>query len=208
MLLRSADGLPSGTGGSVAGVLLSGDAPGKRMRNDLAHEIEQGALPDRRVDGHETGTGGRAAAFDPRHAHAQFQRKMRKNVHRPRPARRQDSRAARREAERPPLSRCSLKSARHSVVGTSVMPPSSPFSGRVRTSTCVPPRTSTERRATAPCALHLRRLARKRLHVAARARSAIVIERAERTGRLLRRADCRAEIHQRLCDIARARFQK
>src|SRR3979411_1301626 len=52
-----------------------------------------------------------------------------------------------------------------------------------------------ERSASAQRAGFLRRLARKSLLVAARTRRAIVVERAQRTSRLLRRADRGAEIH-------------
>ena len=51
----------------------------------------------------------------------------------------------------------------------------------------------------------LRRLARKRLRIAAPPRSASIHPWAEHAGRLRRRADGRAEVHQRLREIAAAR---
>ena len=61
-----------------------------------------------------------------------------------------------------------------------------------------------ERRAVAHLAFHLRRLARKRLGVAAGAGDAGVHPRADAAGRFLRRADRGAEIHHRLGEIAGA----
>ena len=61
-----------------------------------------------------------------------------------------------------------------------------------------------ESRAAPQLAGFLRRLARKRLLIAARARRATLVERAQRAGRLLRRADRGAQIHQRLRAIAGA----
>ena len=51
----------------------------------------------------------------------------------------------------------------------------------------------------------LRRLARKALLIAARAASAVLVERAQRAGRFFRGADRGAEIHQRLRAIAGTR---
>ena len=58
--------------------------------------------------------------------------------------------------------------------------------------------------AAAQPSLPLRRLQRKRLRVAAPARGARAPPGAQRTSRCLRRADGRAEVHQRLREIARA----
>ena len=98
----------------------------------------------------------------------------------------------------------SSNSCVQAVDGTSVMPPSRPFSGRVRTSTCPSARSDDERRAVAHPAFDLRRLARKRLGVAARAGHASVHPGTDAAGRLLRRADRCAEVHHRLGEIAGA----
>ena len=93
----------------------------------------------------------------------------------------------------------------HSEPGTSVMPPSRPFSGRVRTSSSSP-RVTTKAAPRRSVSGLLRRLARKRLLIAAQAGRAIIIQRAQRASRLLRRADRGAEIHQRLRAVAGARL--
>src|SRR5712691_12878411 len=63
-----------------------------------------------------------------------------------------------------------------------------------------------ERRPPALLAGFLRRLARKRLLIAANAGEAILVQRTERAGWLFRRADRGAEIHQRLGAVASARL--
>ena len=85
------------------------------------------------------------------------------------------------------------------------MPPSRPFSGRVRTSSSLP-RVTTKAAPRRSVAALLRRLARKRLLVAAQARGAFIVQRAERAGRLFRRADRGAEVHQGLRAVAGARL--
>ena len=86
------------------------------------------------------------------------------------------------------------------------MPPSRPFSG-ARAYQEFGRRGDHESRAPAKCAGLLRRLARKALLIAARPCRAILVERAQRAGRLLRRADRGAEIHQRLRAIPGARLR-
>src|SRR6185437_14261644 len=63
-----------------------------------------------------------------------------------------------------------------------------------------------EGRAAAQGPGFLRRLARKALLIAARETCAILVERTQHAGRLLRRADGRAQIHQCLRAIAGARL--
>ncbi len=99
----------------------------------------------------------------------------------------------------------SSKSCDHAVVGTSVMPPSNPFGGRLRSSTQPSARTTTNAAPRRKLPFPLRRLARKRLRIAAQPRRAIRHPGAERAGRLHRRADGGAEVHQRLREIAGAR---
>ena len=71
--------------------------------------------------------------------------------------------------------RSKSKSCAHSLPGTSLMPPSRPFSGRRRNSTLAIGAQRDEGRAAPQPAFALRRLARKRLLVAARIRGACAI---------------------------------
>ncbi len=95
------------------------------------------------------------------------------------------------------------KSCAQSLPGTSVMAPSRPFSGRVRSSTQPSARSATKAaprrtclRASAPCA---------EMSPGRRARAPRrLVPRTQRAGRPLRRADGGAEIHQRLREIAGA----
>ncbi len=93
---------------------------------------------------------------------------------------------------------------RPGVVGTSVMPPSRPFGGRVRTSTHAVGAHDDEGRAAAQRAFRASAPCAETFRVAARARRAAVRPGTERAGRLLRRADGGAEVHQRLREIAGA----
>ncbi len=102
----------------------------------------------------------------------------------------------------------SSKSCDHSVVGTSVMPPSRPLGGRERSKHAAVGTHRARRRrraanglpASAPCA-----------ETSAGRRAAAPCNRihpwAQHAGRLRRRADGRAEVHHRLREIAAARRQ-
>src|SRR5262249_40055473 len=59
-----------------------------------------------------------------------------------------------------------------------------------------------EGRATPQLTMQLWGLARKHLRTAETARRATLRPRAEHAGRLFRRANARAQIHQRLCKVA------
>ena len=108
------------------------------------------------------------------------------------------------EAPRP-ARRSPSKSCVHSVVGTSVMPPSSPFGGRVRSEHAPSARTATNAAPRRRRPVFFGAL-RGNVSASPRRRArAIVHPGAERAGRLLRRADGGAEVHQGLREIAGAR---
>ena len=125
------------------------------------------------------------------------------------PGRRRHLGVARDEARRFLSARSlSSKSCDHSVVGTSVMPPSNPLGGRLRSSTQPSARTTTN---AAPRRSLPSRFGALRGNVCGspRRRAAQSVHpRAERAGRLHRRADGGAEVHQRLREVAGARVRR
>ena len=143
------------------------------MRQDLAHDARQRFAGDvgARDPAHSGGRGG--ARANARRIDHELEREMREGVASPRRAAaarqsflaRGESLGAASSADR------SSKSCVHAVVGTSVMPPSKPFGGRVRRSTAPSARVTTKAapRRSRPSAL--RALRGNALGIAARARA-------------------------------------
>ena len=114
------------------------------------------------------------------------------------------SRLARENAGAPSSAWPSSNSFDHAVVGTSVMPPRSPFAGRVAHQHETVHFHGHESGTAAQFAFALRHAARIRLGLAVRVRHAVLAPRTQRACRILRRAEGGAEIHHRLSKIPSA----
>ena len=178
------------------------------MRQHLAHHARQRGGGDVLAGEPPRTVGCRGGFRQARGPHHELQRKMREHMgHHARqapPARRAAPAAAPRPGAASLSASAPSKSGRHSLVGTSVMPPSRPLAARRRTSTWPSARTATY---AAPRRRRPSRFFLLRGNVSASPRAAggaAVHEGTQRAGRRLRGADGGAKVHQALREIARA----